>query len=349
MARGRMLNKKISMSKQMARLDEKCGPYAVIIITWLISHLDVDGRFHGEPILIKGTVVPWLEKATLKLIEQTLEAAEELGIVRWYSVDGTKYIDFPKFHNNQGGLRKAREAKSEIPPCPEDYRSNSGVTPEEVRTNSGLTKHNLSKHNSSKDNLMHVRSVVGHYRKIHPGRGKHLTPKHKDWKLIQERLNEGFSAEDLCLAIDGNRIDKWHKNNRKHSIEYIFRNTTKTEDFIETARKGVRLDGWLGATQDFIEESENGQNGESDFFGDYVSSSGVLSNANSRRPVEGNPSRVLSGARPLPPACPQQGSGEGPQDPQILFPDSGATLGTGGGDPEEHGAAKAKTARGAGR
>lgn len=85
-----------------------------------------------------------------------------------------------------------------------------------------------------------VERVIAYYREQHPTRGRHLVTneasRHRDYKLIAARLKEGCTVDDLKLAIDGNRIDDWHRSNGKHSVEFIFRNITKVEDFISTAR-----------------------------------------------------------------------------------------------------------------
>lgn len=48
-----------------------------------------------------------------------------------------------------------------------------------------------------------VRAVFSHYRKLHPRAHPRPVPESKEWKLIVARLNEGYSVEDICEAIDG--------------------------------------------------------------------------------------------------------------------------------------------------
>ena len=87
-----------------------------------------------------------------------------------------------------------------------------------------------SNHNSE------IQDIVDHYRSKHPRRGRQLKPGHADWKRIASRIKEGFSVADLKRAIDGNMMDQWHQQHAAgHTIEYIFRNTTKVEQFIELA------------------------------------------------------------------------------------------------------------------
>jgi len=81
-----------------------------------------------------------------------------------------------------------------------------------------------------------VLEVVSYYRSIHPRRGKNIKQGSLDWKRIQTKIENGYSIEDLKKAIDGNKICKWHQNvPAGHSIEFIFRNATKIEGFVERA------------------------------------------------------------------------------------------------------------------
>jgi len=88
-----------------------------------------------------------------------------------------------------------------------------------------------------------ITQVVAYYRMIHPTRGKKIKPGSSDWKRIRKALNDGNSPEELVKAIDGNKICPWHQNvPAGHSIEYIFRNQSKIEGFIERAADPSRYD-----------------------------------------------------------------------------------------------------------
>ena len=86
-----------------------------------------------------------------------------------------------------------------------------------------------------------VWSVLGHYRTVNPTRGRTIKPGNRDWQRIQARLTDGYTVDELKLAIDGNQLHQWHIDHPAgHSVEYIFRNSTKVEQFIELARNGVK-------------------------------------------------------------------------------------------------------------
>lgn len=155
MARGRMLNKSISYDRCVAELDNRVA-YGAHVFTWLIAHADVDGRMHGEPCVIKGSIFPRLNRVTVEIIEETLAVASELGLLVWYEHGGDRYLALPGFDKNQEGLRKNREARSIIP-APEDstpavLRSYSGVTPQvggNAPAQFGLREVNLKEVNTS--------------------------------------------------------------------------------------------------------------------------------------------------------------------------------------------------------
>lgn len=91
--------------------------------------------------------------------------------------------------------------------------------------------------------------VFAHYRKHRPKRFLKPTAKLSEWKKIRARLDEGFTVESLCQAIDGNMRSAWHQgeNDRQRvydSLELIVRDSKHVHDFIDvpvrsaTAAKG---------------------------------------------------------------------------------------------------------------
>ena len=133
MARGRFLNKKISRDKRVAELIEMAGIEAGLLFTWLVAHLDREGRHDGDPAVVLGYVAPRVKSITVADVERALSAMNELGLIDWYEVDGDMYLSCPGFEKNQIGMRKNREAESEVPPPPDKLRTNSGVAPDKLR------------------------------------------------------------------------------------------------------------------------------------------------------------------------------------------------------------------------
>lgn len=72
--------------------------------------------------------------------------------------------------------------------------------------------------------------TVTHHPRSHPG--------DKRLKLICDRLSDGYSEDDLTLAIFGCSVSKWHQgqnpsNTKYNSIELIFRSGDKIDVFMD--------------------------------------------------------------------------------------------------------------------
>jgi hypothetical protein len=111
MAEGRMLKKAISMSRRLADLKTDS---ARMLYTWIIPHLDVEGRFYANPEMIKGSVVPRVKDFDEAKIQDCLTDMANVGLIILYKIDGDLYLQLRKFKDHQK-LRPKREAKSIIP------------------------------------------------------------------------------------------------------------------------------------------------------------------------------------------------------------------------------------------
>jgi hypothetical protein len=294
MARGRFISKKISLNEEFAKIVNTLGAHAGLLLTWMIPHLDRDGRMKANPDVVRAQVAPLISGVTPELVRSTLALAHELELITVYTIDGKDYLEFPKFKQNQQGLNYNREAVSDI-------SENSGVSPEWVRSppefcrsphaEVKLSKEKLStsissslslssskseekkrKHLSSskKTELDNVLSVINHYKKYHPKSLPKPSGKNKEWKLIKKRLEEGYSQRDLELAIDGCHKSAWHcgenERGRKYqSLELIMRDSSHVSDFIEIAigkpikktyqrKKATWLDGAREAMEELTDE-----------------------------------------------------------------------------------------------
>ena len=104
MAEGRMLKKIISTSKKLANLKSDS---ARLLYTWLLPHLDVEGRFSADPNIVKGYVVPRLKMSTKKIAEY-LDDMVINGLIILYEKNSDKYLQLNKFKDFQI-LRENRE------------------------------------------------------------------------------------------------------------------------------------------------------------------------------------------------------------------------------------------------
>jgi len=129
MPRGRFISKEISLDEKVNALSDDT---ARLLFTWLISHLDCEGRLHGDAITVKSIVFPRRPIRTTK-IEKYLVEFEEKGLIVRYSCDGNAYLAAPSFEKHQVGLQKSKEAQSQIPPpTPDLLQSNSKISPPQV-------------------------------------------------------------------------------------------------------------------------------------------------------------------------------------------------------------------------
>lgn len=133
MAEGRMLKKAISTSRRLADLQSDS---ARMLYTWIIPHLDIEGRFYADPEMVKGSVVPRIKSFTLSKIEECLSDMHKVGLILVYKVDGDTYLQLRKFEDHQN-LRRDKEAQSNIP-APNEM-DNSGTTPGLLPECSGTT------------------------------------------------------------------------------------------------------------------------------------------------------------------------------------------------------------------
>jgi hypothetical protein len=153
MARGRFLSRSISVSEQIDALIDAEGYEAGLLMTWMVAHLDVEGRMKGNPKTVRGTVCPLRLDLTTKKVARILKAANDVGLIRWYVVGEQQCIWFPEFHNHQKNLRKDREGTSQLP---EYSGSSPGVIPEDSRSTPAEVK--LREEKSSEDKSISARS-----------------------------------------------------------------------------------------------------------------------------------------------------------------------------------------------
>lgn len=86
-----------------------------------------------------------------------------------------------------------------------------------------------------------VLAVRTHYKAVHPSR----RPGPKDDKAIEKALGFGYTAAELCEAIDGNAADEWYAKKRKHDLPYVLRDSGIIDNFRATPRVvTVVSDGW---------------------------------------------------------------------------------------------------------
>lgn len=135
MAKGRMINRSVSLSLKVADLKTES---ARVMFLMAIAHLDVEGRIEGHPAQFRGKVTPLLPYS-IEDVESGIQDIIRVGLAtRYTDARGQQVLQFPGFADEQQGLRKDREAPSKFgapPAVAISTPANSGVGQESSRTN----------------------------------------------------------------------------------------------------------------------------------------------------------------------------------------------------------------------
>ncbi len=118
MARGRMIDKRVGMSKKLGKASDKAARLWFMIY----PHLDKEGRIAFDDLddLITE-IIPLLKNWRLKKLAASLNELNEIGLIKLYPNEGKIAIQFKRFKDFQT-INEKREAKSRVHP--------PGVTPE---------------------------------------------------------------------------------------------------------------------------------------------------------------------------------------------------------------------------
>lgn len=124
MPQGRMILKKISHNPEVNSLPAE----AALLFTWLVTHLDGEGRINGNPRWVNSTVFPLRDysepqvEAWLQLMAEARDH-EGIGLLIRYKVNSVPFIYVPGFERSQTNRKKGyegdgRHGKSDIPEPP---------------------------------------------------------------------------------------------------------------------------------------------------------------------------------------------------------------------------------------
>jgi len=236
MAEGRMLKKKIATSQRLAELKTND---ARLLWTWLLPFLDIEGRYHASPDIIKGTVFPRISFFTTRKIKKCLEDLVRVKLISIYTVNGDQFLEFSNFKDNQT-LRLDREKPSSIPAKPqlqEQLQDNSRSTPAEDKIREvNRRKDKLSKGTTvpfvdgtekvleeTQPPLAHEKPNFERTPEITAGTADSVAleilayvnrrtgRKYVDTSQIEERLKDGVTFDECIKVIEQKAVD--YKNN----------------------------------------------------------------------------------------------------------------------------------------
>ena len=245
---GRRLDWAICQSEQVADLSD---PWCKLLFTWLIPNADNCGRLDGEPYQLAGVVFPLeMEKGTVTVakIERWLAELHAAGLVIWYRSGRLRYIQLPKFLNHQTLSGNMKPVSDYPAPDEASVRAwevieqavNTTYVPGPDAVCTEAKDKDKDKHSCAAEPHEAVEKVFAHWCGVLGHPQAKLTPDRK--AKIAARLREGSTVERLMQAIDGCAGSKYHMgenpNGRRYdSVELIFRNAGKVDEFAEMAER----------------------------------------------------------------------------------------------------------------
>ena len=130
MAKGRMLQNRVSKSNKLASLSSDT---VRLLYTWMLSHLDINGNFYADPIMVNNIVFTRLGRSP-KIIAAALDELADKELIVRYQIHGEVYLNYPDFQEKQPKLNPYKEGTPDIPNItPESRMTNAGVTPTQVK------------------------------------------------------------------------------------------------------------------------------------------------------------------------------------------------------------------------
>lgn len=144
MARGRFIVNEITKDKRINQLSDDTSRLA---FTWLITFADCEGRTMGDPAIVRSLLFPRRDDVGIERMRGYIQEWHDAGLIIWYEAKGDLFIFFPAFDRHNAGIRKDREAASNIP-APELVQSNSGVTQEKDTVNININSNDKDKKNN---------------------------------------------------------------------------------------------------------------------------------------------------------------------------------------------------------
>jgi len=114
--RGRFINKKIVDDYRLNNVSVE----AELLYYKMITHTDCEGRLKADPKLVNNkfySLRSYLDEQVCGWLKELSDQRKNgYGLIELYEVEGYKYLWMPGFEGEQIGLRKEKEAPSEIPP-----------------------------------------------------------------------------------------------------------------------------------------------------------------------------------------------------------------------------------------
>jgi hypothetical protein len=138
MARGRMLNRKVAMSRKVADYGDsfgELGGWAVVFHHRLVAFLDKNGNCRADPEWLKSNIMPRAKAVASDHCRRFVAGLYRDGLAVPYMDGDMEYLHMPGFQGEQVGLRREKET-TDIP-TPIGFDNETGTWPEKFRKESG--------------------------------------------------------------------------------------------------------------------------------------------------------------------------------------------------------------------
>lgn len=141
--KGKMISRSLTRSQKFSLLPDDTHRLFFVL---LLLDLDNIGRGIGDPFYLKGKIYDRRPEITPDTIETMLKTLEDVGLIIWYEVEGSKYIQDPVHdqHNKcVGNMKKSSEYPQPVDKSVSDWcqknnkvytpfiQCSNGVSPEE--------------------------------------------------------------------------------------------------------------------------------------------------------------------------------------------------------------------------
>jgi len=225
--------------------------------TWMLPWGDDEGRLIGDPLWVLANVLPY-EDLSIREIEDILTELNRVELVRWYEIEGEKYIEIVDWREHQR-IRPDRVKKSSYPGylsiCGQtaaDCREQDDLSAEKCRLSpspspspspscraadknaAALVGRSSSEKIPLKDAVQEVLTVLNDTR-------AEITGKPSSRKVddnIKARLKEGYTVNELCRIIVFKATqDHFRKDNAMYLRESTLFRKSNANTYLEEANE----------------------------------------------------------------------------------------------------------------
>lgn len=213
-AKGRLIHKKICMSGQVHRLsDDTCR----LLYSWLLTHLDVEGRFYGDPQTVKSLVFPRRTDITAEQVDKYLDEMQERWLIERYESSDEQYLWAPTWSVHQN-LRRDREPASVLPEPPSLQLGDEFATKLTPKGGSKLSKDKI-KEDKGLPPFQFLSRYEGYIGYRFPGK-QPGRPSGKEIAAAKALMENGYSIEEVCACHDWLKAQDFWKDKQisLHSI-----------------------------------------------------------------------------------------------------------------------------------